>query len=45
MYADRDYMDAGGLMAYAVELGELGRRMADDVDEILKGTEPSDIPI
>ena len=45
MYADRDYMDAGGLMAYAVDLGELGRRMADDVDDILKGTEPSDIPI
>jgi len=45
MYADRDYMDAGGLMAYAVDLGELGRRMADGVHEIFNGTKPGDIPI
>jgi putative ABC transport system substrate-binding protein len=45
MYADRDYSDAGGLMAYAVDLGELGRRMADDVHQILNGAKPGDIPI
>jgi putative tryptophan/tyrosine transport system substrate-binding protein len=45
MYADRDYMDAGGLMAYAVDLGELGRCSADDVHEIFNGTNPGDIPI
>jgi putative ABC transport system substrate-binding protein len=45
MYSDRDYMDAGGLMAYAVDLGELGRRVADDVHQILNGAKPSDIPI
>jgi len=45
MYADRDYMDAGGLMAYAVDVGELGRRSADDVHEIFNGTNPGDIPI
>jgi len=45
MYANRDYMDAGGPMAYALDLGELGRRMADDVHEIFNGTIPNDIPI
>jgi putative tryptophan/tyrosine transport system substrate-binding protein len=41
----RDYVEAGGLMAYAVDLAELLRRMADDVHQILKGTKPGDIPI
>jgi len=33
----RDYVEAGGLMAYAVDLAELLRRMADNVHQILKG--------
>src|SRR5207245_10585955 len=41
----RDYVEAGGLMAYAVDLAELLRRMADDVHQILKGARPGDIPI
>src|SRR5712675_2218618 len=41
----RDYVDAGGLMAYTVDLAELLRRMADDVHQILKGAKPGDIPI
>jgi putative ABC transport system substrate-binding protein len=41
----RDYVEAGGLMAYAVDLAELLRRMANDVDQILKGAKPGDIPI
>jgi putative tryptophan/tyrosine transport system substrate-binding protein len=41
----RDYVEAGGLMAYAVDLAELLRRMADDVHKILKGAKPGDIPI
>ena len=41
----RDYVDAGGLMAYTVDLAELLRRMADDVHKILHGAKPSDIPI
>jgi putative tryptophan/tyrosine transport system substrate-binding protein len=41
----RDYVDAGGLMAYTVDLAELLRRMADDVNQILKGAKPGDIPI
>ena len=41
----RDYVEAGGLMAYAVDLAELLRRMADDVHKILKGANPGNIPI
>jgi len=45
MYPYRDYVNVGGLMAYEGDLGELGRRTADDVHEILKGVKPGDIPI
>ena len=41
----RDYVEAGGLMAYTVDLAELLRRMADDVNLILKGAKPGSIPI
>jgi len=45
IYPYRDYVEAGGLMAYAVDLAELLRRMADDVHQILKGAKPGEIPI
>lgn len=45
MYGWREYVEAGGLMAYEGDLGEAGRRMADDVHQILNGTTPGDIPI
>jgi putative ABC transport system substrate-binding protein len=45
IYGWRDYVEAGGLMAHASDLPELGRRIADDVHEILNGTKPGDIPI
>ena len=41
----RDYVDAGGLMAYTVDLAELLRRLARDVHQVLNGTRPGDIPI
>src|SRR3979411_522552 len=41
----RDYVEAGALMGYAVDLAELLRRIADDVHQILKGAKPGDIPI
>jgi putative ABC transport system substrate-binding protein len=40
-----DYVEAGALMGYAVDLTELLRRMANDVHQILKGAKPGDIPI
>ena len=41
----RDYVEAGALMAYAVDLAELLRRMADDVHQILRRAKPGDIAI
>jgi putative ABC transport system substrate-binding protein len=45
MYAWRDYTEVGGLMAYAGDFTELGRRLADDVHEILNGAKAGEIPI
>jgi putative tryptophan/tyrosine transport system substrate-binding protein len=45
IYPWRDAVELGGLMAYESDLGELWRRMADDVHQILNGARPDDIPI
>jgi putative ABC transport system substrate-binding protein len=45
MYGAREFMEVGGLMAFQAEQGEAGRRMADDVHQILNGAKPGDIPI
>ncbi len=44
MYPYRDFVELGGLMAYAPDLGELAKRLASDVHQILNGTPPGDIP-
>jgi putative tryptophan/tyrosine transport system substrate-binding protein len=44
IYPYRDYVDLGGLMAYAPDLGELAQRLADDVHQILNGAKPGHIP-
>jgi putative ABC transport system substrate-binding protein len=45
IYPWRDYIQVGGLMAYASDDRELWRRMADDVHQILNGARPATIPI
>ena len=45
LYAFREYVDAGGLMAYGPHLADLYRRAATHVDRILKGTQPRDLPV
>jgi putative tryptophan/tyrosine transport system substrate-binding protein len=44
IYPFRDYVEQGGLVAYAPDLNELAKRMANDVHQILGGAKPGDIP-
>jgi putative ABC transport system substrate-binding protein len=41
----REYVEAGGLMAYGPNIPDLYRRAADFVDKILRGTKPGEIPV
>jgi putative ABC transport system substrate-binding protein len=45
MYEERDFVDAGGLMAYGPNLAVNYRRAATYVDKILRGTKPADLPV
>jgi putative ABC transport system substrate-binding protein len=44
IYPFFELVEAGGLMAYAFDLVELNKRVANDIDAILRGANPGEIP-
>ena len=45
IHPSRDFVEIGGLLAYAVSYPALYLRAASLVDKILKGVKPADIPL
>ena len=45
IYGGREFVNAGGLIAYGVSYPHLYHRAANFVDKILKGAKPADLPV
>jgi putative ABC transport system substrate-binding protein len=45
VHAEKVYVEAGGLMSYGPNYPELFRRAAEQVDKILHGAKPGDLPV
>jgi putative ABC transport system substrate-binding protein len=45
MYGFREFVDAGGLIAYGVNVPHLCQRAAVYVDKIIKGAKPAELPV
>jgi ABC-type uncharacterized transport system substrate-binding protein len=44
IYPFRSFVEAGGLMSYGVDFVEIFRQVAREIDQVLKGAKPGDIP-
>jgi putative tryptophan/tyrosine transport system substrate-binding protein len=45
MYEHSNFVEAGGLMSYGPDLHETFRKVANYVDQILRGAKPGDLPV
>jgi putative ABC transport system substrate-binding protein len=45
IYSQEEFVRAGGLISYGVELNSLYKRAASYVDKIIKGDAPADLPV
>jgi putative tryptophan/tyrosine transport system substrate-binding protein len=45
IYSNRNFVEAGGLIAYSTNFDDLLRQAAVYVDKILKGTSPGELPV
>src|SRR5438128_11161496 len=45
IFQSRDWVEAGGLMSYGPDYAAMFRRAASQMDKILKGTKPAEIPV
>jgi putative tryptophan/tyrosine transport system substrate-binding protein len=44
IYPYRDFVDAGGLLSYGIDLVDMSQRLAVMTNELLRGAKPGDIP-
>jgi putative tryptophan/tyrosine transport system substrate-binding protein len=45
IYPSRTFAEAGGLMSYGYDREELARRAASQLDRVLRGAKPADLPV
>jgi putative ABC transport system substrate-binding protein len=45
VYARREFPEVGGLMSYGASYADMARAAGEQIDRILKGAKPADLPV